>query len=154
CDWFRRGLRIAPPLGYFHRRWFAGKSDADVVHHAGHLPLFRPHAFVVERSPIEVEESLMKITKTAFLCAVCITLAACEVGPDYERPPVETPDNYKEGVNWQPAQPHDDIDRGAWWSIYKDPILDDFEKQIDVSNQNLKAAEASYRQAVALVEES
>lgn len=83
-----------------------------------------------------------------------LLLAACAVGPDYERPAVETPDTYKEAGDWQKAEPSDAIDRGAWWSVYKDPALDDLEKQIDISNQNLKASEAAYRAAVATADET
>jgi NodT family efflux transporter outer membrane factor (OMF) lipoprotein len=81
-------------------------------------------------------------------------LAACEVGPDYKRPPNETPAAYKESGDWQLAEPQDDIDRAAWWSIYNDPILDKLERQIDISNQNLKAAEAAFRLANATVDEA
>lgn len=88
---------------------------------------------------------------------VLLLLAGCEVGPDYVRPPVEVPKEYKETKNygnWQKSAPQDDASRGDWWAVYKDPILSGLEKQIDVSNQNLKAAEASYREARAIVEES
>src|SRR5207245_4342853 len=43
------------------------------------------------------------------------------------------------------------IARGKWWEIFQDPQLNTLEEQISVSNQNLKAAEAQYRQARALV---
>jgi NodT family efflux transporter outer membrane factor (OMF) lipoprotein len=56
------------------------------------------------------------------------------------------PAQYKE-AGWKVGEPLDGIDRGAWWSIYKDPLLDDLEKQIDISNENLKAAEAAFQQA-------
>src|SRR6516164_9828386 len=73
-------------------------------------------------------------------------LSACTVGPDYQRPSAPVPVQYKE-AGWKVGEPRDAIDRGAWWSIYKDPLLDDLEKQIDISNQNLKAAEAAFQQA-------
>jgi NodT family efflux transporter outer membrane factor (OMF) lipoprotein len=76
-------------------------------------------------------------------------LAACSVGPDYHRPAAPVPASYKEG--WKPSEPQDMIDRGAWWAIYKDPVLDELERQVDISNQNLKASEAAYRQARAVV---
>ena len=38
--------------------------------------------------------------------------------------------------------------------MYGDPVLDRLAAQVDVSNQNLKEAEAAYRQAVALVRQS
>ncbi len=76
-------------------------------------------------------------------------LAACSVGPDYHRPSAPVPATYKEG--WKTGEPQDMTDRGAWWAIYKDPVLDELERQVDISNQNLKAAEAAYRQARAVV---
>src|ERR1700722_15939404 len=87
--------------------------------------------------------------------SVFTLLSACAVGPDYQRPPVEVPTSYKEqSGDWRQAAPQDETDRGAWWSIYKDPVLNDLEKQVEVSNQNLKAAEASYREASAVAEET
>ena len=61
---------------------------------------------------------------------------------------------FKEIAGWKPASPQDEIDRGAWWSVYKDPVLDDLEKQIDISNQTLKQSEAAYRQARAIVDQA
>ncbi len=85
--------------------------------------------------------------------AVIVTLlllSACTVGPDYKRPEAPVPAQYKE-AGWKVGEPLDAIDRGAWWSIYRDPLLDDLEKQIDISNQNLKAAEAAFQQAEFIV---
>jgi NodT family efflux transporter outer membrane factor (OMF) lipoprotein len=73
-------------------------------------------------------------------------LSACTVGPDYQRPDVPVPPQYKE-AGWKVGEPLDAIDRGAWWSVYKDPLLDDLQKQIDISNQNLKAAVAAFEEA-------
>lgn len=81
-------------------------------------------------------------------------LAACAVGPDYQRPPADTPPAYKEAQGWKPGEPQDTANRGAWWAVYKDPLLDELEGQIDVSNQNLKAFEAAYRQASAIIQEA
>ena len=41
--------------------------------------------------------------------------------------------------------------RGTWWELFGDPELNALEPQIDVSNQNLKAADAQFAQARALV---
>jgi len=80
-----------------------------------------------------------------------MALAACTIGPIYQRPAMETPANFKEQGNWKPAHPAE-ISNGEWWTIYNDPILTGLEKQVIVSNQNLKAEEAAYRQAVAAVQ--
>jgi NodT family efflux transporter outer membrane factor (OMF) lipoprotein len=77
---------------------------------------------------------------------------ACAVGPRYSKPVTAAPPQYKETPsNWKAAQPNDQVARGKWWEIYGDPQLNALEEQIAVSNQNLKAAEAQYQQARALV---
>jgi NodT family efflux transporter outer membrane factor (OMF) lipoprotein len=85
-------------------------------------------------------------------------MSGCTVGPDYVKPDAPVPAAYKEAwkpgpmeKGWATARPADAIDRGAWWSIYHDPVLDGLERQIDISNQNLKASEAAYREAEATV---
>src|SRR5215471_7460471 len=88
----------------------------------------------------------MKLPRLIGVLAVAALAPACTVGPDYSRPSAPVPAQYKE-AGWKVGEPVDGIDRGAWWSIYKDPLLDDLEKQIDISNQNLKAAEAAFQQA-------
>jgi len=80
-------------------------------------------------------------------------LSGCEVGPNYHRPPVTTPTQFKEAEGWTPAAPADAVDRGDWWSIFGDDQLNALEQKVAVSNQNLAAAEAAYRQAHALVAE-
>jgi outer membrane protein TolC len=37
--------------------------------------------------------------------------------------------------------------RGKWWEIFGDPELNQLEEQIAGSNQNLKVAEARFREA-------
>jgi NodT family efflux transporter outer membrane factor (OMF) lipoprotein len=80
-------------------------------------------------------------------------VAGCVVGPDYKRPPVMTPAAFKEDKGWKPSHPRT-VSRDDWWSIYDDPVLDRLEREVIVSNQNLKAAEAAYRQAQAIVQEA
>jgi len=97
----------------------------------------------------------------AYAGMTMMLLAGCTVGPDYRRPAAPVPAAYKEAwkpgpkeAGWRVGQPDDAIDRGAWWSVYHDPVLDGLERQIDISNQNLKAAEAAFRQAEAIVAEA
>jgi len=78
-------------------------------------------------------------------------LAGCTVGPNYRRPAAEVPATYKEVGNWRPAQPNDQNLGGNWWELFQDSQLNSLELQIEVSNQNLKAAQAQYTQARALV---
>jgi len=85
------------------------------------------------------------------LAIVLLQLSGCTVGPKYRRPAAEVPPAYKEVGNWKPAQPNDQNLGGTWWTLFQDPQLDALELQVNVSNQNLKAAEAQYRQARAVV---
>jgi NodT family efflux transporter outer membrane factor (OMF) lipoprotein len=88
----------------------------------------------------------------AVLAAVALLqLSGCTVGPMYHTPVVETPPAYKEVGDWKPAQPNDQKLGGTWWTVFQDTLLDALELQVNVSNQNLKAAEAQYQQARAVL---
>jgi NodT family efflux transporter outer membrane factor (OMF) lipoprotein len=87
--------------------------------------------------------------------ALAVTLiAACAVGPNYKRPAFDTTAAYKEENGWKPSEPSDAMNRGPWWSIYNDDVLDQLESKIDISNENVKAAVAAYDQAQALVDQA
>lgn len=81
------------------------------------------------------------------LVASALVISGCAVGPNYRRPPVATPSAYKEPSATQRAA----TTAQNWWTVFADPQLDDLEHQVNVSNQNIAAAEAAYRQAAAAV---
>ena len=89
-------------------------------------------------------------------------LAGCTVGPKYHTPTAETPAAYKELTpadyknteGWKVAQPKDDALRGKWWEMFNDPQLNALEEKVNVSNQNIAAAAASFFAARALVKEA
>jgi NodT family efflux transporter outer membrane factor (OMF) lipoprotein len=76
-----------------------------------------------------------------------LQVCGCTVGPTYRRPAAEVPTTYKELGNWKETQPNDQHLGGNWWEMFQDPQLNALESQVNVSNQNLKAAEAQYTQA-------
>jgi NodT family efflux transporter outer membrane factor (OMF) lipoprotein len=79
-------------------------------------------------------------------------LASCTVGPNYVRPTADTPATFKEMEGWKTAQPRDQELRGKWWQAFNDPLLNDLQEQVSLSNQNLAQAAAQFRQARALVQ--
>jgi len=82
-------------------------------------------------------------------------LAGCApVGPDYIRPAAVVSPQFKEIKGWKIATPRDDLAKGEWWKLFRDATLDRLEPQVAVSNQTLKADEANYRQALALIAEA
>jgi NodT family efflux transporter outer membrane factor (OMF) lipoprotein len=85
------------------------------------------------------------------LATAILLLNACTVGPKYHTPAAQVPAAYKELKGWKPAQPNDQNLGGTWWTMFQDSQLDALESQVNVSNQNLKAAEAQYRQARAVL---
>jgi NodT family efflux transporter outer membrane factor (OMF) lipoprotein len=95
--------------------------------------------------------TLARSIVAAIAALVC---ANCAVGPNYHRPAAPVPQHFKEADGWKPAQPREAASGTNWWSVYEDATLDELEKQIDVSNQTLKASEAAWRQAVALVSQT
>jgi NodT family efflux transporter outer membrane factor (OMF) lipoprotein len=95
----------------------------------------------------------------ALVCFVSLSLSGCMVGPKYVKPSAPTapefkeqpPDSFKENGVWKPAQPGDQTLRGNWWEIFGDPQLNALEEEVTRSNQDLKVAEARFRQARAMI---
>jgi NodT family efflux transporter outer membrane factor (OMF) lipoprotein len=83
----------------------------------------------------------------AILFAGALSFTGCAVGPKYKTPAMPAPPAYKETENWKIAEPSDEKLGGNWWEIFQDPQLNTLEEQINVSNQNLKAAVAQYQQS-------
>ncbi len=90
-----------------------------------------------------------------FLAAsLACTLSACLVGPDYHRPPPATPvpAQYTELPGWTHATPEDAAPKGDWWTDFHDPLMDELEPLVAVSNQTVRQDYANYRQALAEVQ--
>ena len=95
------------------------------------------------------------------VCLVCLvlTITACTIGPQYQRPEARVPTAYKElppasfkaADGWKVAQPNDEAPRGKWWEVFQSPELNALEEQVDISNQTLAVAEAQLRGARAAI---
>jgi NodT family efflux transporter outer membrane factor (OMF) lipoprotein len=107
-----------------------------------------------------------------------LALSACTVGPDYQRPPIDVGDGYKQARNampagygareieiteeglasqnegWVLAQPADAALRSNWWEMFNDPVLSRLAESLQQSNFDIAQAEAQYRQAQALLQSS
>jgi len=80
-----------------------------------------------------------------------LLFSACAPKTKYVPPTVDVAPAFRENADWKTAQPADTSLRGTWWELFNDPDLNALEQQVDVSNQTLKAAEAQFAQARALV---
>jgi NodT family efflux transporter outer membrane factor (OMF) lipoprotein len=87
--------------------------------------------------------------------SISVLLSGCTVGPKYVKPTVpvtpafkeQPPDSFKESDIWKHAQPSDLALRGKWWEVFSEPQLNGLEEALTISNQDLKVAEARFRQA-------
>lgn len=93
------------------------------------------------------------LTPRLMAIALLLLLGGCAVGPDYQRPATPDVSSFKEAQGWVPAAPADALQRGPWWQLFGDPVLDQLAAQVEVSNQNVAAAVGAYAQARALVRE-
>lgn len=102
--------------------------------------------------PIERECMNMKTLPAALAATLALLLGGCMVGPDYHRPQVSMPAHYKELPGWTTAAPDAaEAPKGDWWTAFDDPLLDELEPMVSVSNQTVRQAYANYQQAQAEV---
>ena len=87
------------------------------------------------------------------LLALALSLAGCTNGPAYQRPSAPESVAFKELEGWVPAAPADALERGPWWQLFGDPVLNDLAAGVEVSNQNVAAAAANYAAARAAVQQ-
>ena len=80
-----------------------------------------------------------------------LTLFGCAVGPDYVRPSVQTPASFAIPTGWKVAESQGAPIPSAWWALFNDPQLDQYERQVPIANQTIAQQEAAWRQAQAAV---
>ena len=80
-----------------------------------------------------------------------LLVSGCLVGPDYQRPHVNVPATYAELPGWTQAEPAAAGPKGEWWTAFNDPLIDQLEPLVLVSNQTVRQDYANYQQALAEV---
>ena len=79
-------------------------------------------------------------------------LTSCIVGPNYHRPYVQIPKDYKERDHrWKVASPQDDYDHGMWWTVFNEPELNDLEDILNHCNFDILTAKANFKEAALLI---
>nr|WP_313958474.1 efflux transporter outer membrane subunit [Novosphingobium sp. 9] len=71
------------------------------------------------------------------------------MAPAYHAPQTAAPAQFKEVAGWTSATPADGADRGAWWTVFNDPVLNDLEAKAAAASPTLAAALARYDAATA-----
>ncbi|MET3498236.1 efflux transporter outer membrane subunit [Variovorax boronicumulans] len=88
--------------------------------------------------------------KATAVALAALLLAGCAVGPDYVRPQMDVPVAYKETGPWKTATPQAIDASHPWWEAYGDTALNALIVQANAANQNIRIAEAQYREAQAI----
>uniref|UniRef100_B0T968 RND efflux system, outer membrane lipoprotein, NodT family n=1 Tax=Caulobacter sp. (strain K31) TaxID=366602 RepID=B0T968_CAUSK len=83
-----------------------------------------------------------------------VFLAGCSLSPVYQRPTTSLSPAFKEALDapaapqgWSPAAPSDQHERGPWWRVFNDEVLDALEARASGANQDVAAAAARVEQA-------
>lgn len=98
----------------------------------------------------------MRISVSQLPVVAVVVCAGCTIGPKYVAPtlPAPAPVAFREmkgNDEWKMAAPSDGQLKGKWWEIFGDPELNKLEEMVEIDNQNVKVAEANFRQARAIV---
>lgn len=84
---------------------------------------------------------MMMKTKKIFLCFLAIIIAGCAVGPDFQKPAIETPENFIHVDSlWADSLHADSLLNFKWWQLFDDPILDTMITYALENNKNVLIA--------------
>ena len=92
-------------------------------------------------------------SRTAWAVALAWLLCSCALTPHTPPEPVAVPAAFKEAGPWQRAATQAPVP-DAWWTLFRDPVLDDLESRLVVGNQNLRSLVAQVANARAVLDAS
>lgn len=87
----------------------------------------------------------MKRGLASLMVWACATAFAGE--PKYQKPEVNIPPNWQAPPPWREAAPKDSLAKGAWWNLFGDSELNEYEQRALANNQTLKATVARLAEA-------
>src|SRR5262245_41560149 len=89
-----------------------------------------------------------EMKQTAFVVVVALLVSGCMVGPDYSRPPVIVPDNYRFAIAPATAESIADL---PWFDVFRDPVLQQLVREALQNNYDLRIAAARVEEARAII---
>src|SRR5271165_2480502 len=85
--------------------------------------------------------------KKLFFCITTLSLAGCAVGPNYKRPAINAPAEFRGAANQVTTNLVADL---PWWGVFRDPMLQDLVRTALTNNYDLRITLARMDQARAL----
>lgn len=96
-----------------------------------------------------------RLRLAALSLSATLLLAACAITRVDPPPAAAAPAQFKQTGLWQRASAKDQTPvPDDWWTLFKDPVLDDLERRLVIGNENLKSAVAQVASARAALEAS
>jgi outer membrane protein, multidrug efflux system len=92
----------------------------------------------------------MKVAAFLGIVAVLVLEAGCMMGPKYQRPAVDVPQQYRTPVP-QPAAEASSLGNELWWQLYQDPVLTQLVHTAIAQNYDVRIAAARVLEAQAQV---
>ena len=86
--------------------------------------------------------------KKFLLLAIAVLLSGCAVGPNYKRPTVSVPTDYRDSMP-SPTAPGSSLGNEKWWDVYQDPVLADLIHTALQQNYDVRIAAARVLEAQA-----
>ena len=86
--------------------------------------------------------------KKFLLLAIAVLLSGCAVGPNYKRPTVSVPTDYRDSMPAQTAAAPS-LGNENWWQVYQDPVLADLIHTALQQNYDVRIAAARVLEAQA-----
>jgi multidrug efflux system outer membrane protein len=86
--------------------------------------------------------------RAALIAVLALLVSGCMVGPDYSRPPVSTPDNFRDAIEPPKAESIADL---PWWEVFRDPVLQELTREALQANYDLRIAAARVEEARAQI---
>ena len=112
--------------------------------------------FEFKSSCIDLGISLTRSARAAIALGLCASLlSGCQLAPPYHPPRFLLPDSYQGSGPFRQANPDAvQLPQGDWWTLFGDPLLNDYEEQLRRVNPTLHAAAETYTQARDLAAEA
>lgn len=87
---------------------------------------------------------LSSLRRSGLLLALAGAVASCSVGPDYQKPMLDVPEQWSGGKDAQPSKPPE---LSHWWTRLGDPLLNDLIDEAVAGNLSVATAKAKIREA-------
>ncbi len=99
------------------------------------------------RFSVNLGLKVILIGAIALLLISCSSRAIIDLSPDYKPVKFVVPEDWSGSGPFEVATPADSKDRGEWWKVFNDPVLNELEDKLNANNPELQIAAEWFIQA-------